>query len=198
MKSNLSFHQGGASVELGHESPDKLEWIFPIPSLQSFWIRAHQERHARRAEQKSGSGFAVCVVGALRATRVCCSPTGVTTAPAQTPADLPLCPSRVQRSPARCKLGSAVRGASLAPVPLNGQWQTWWERDMASLYLHSFQVVLRCTVETWCGQPPDFRSSTIGGVHRLHRLPNWPPGLILVGHLQWLCSSLQTLPDAIC
>ena len=54
------------------------------------------------------------------------------------------------------------------------------------------------TLDTWCGQPPDFRPSTTGGVPRLHRLPDRPPGLILLDHLQGLCSSLQTLPDAVC
>ena len=112
--------------------------------------------------------------------------------PSTAPADL-----RAQRTPAKCKLGSVVRGASLAPVPLNGQQQRWWEKDMASLYLHGFQIVLGVLLNLGVANPPDFRSSSTDGVHRLHRLPHWPPGLILLDHLRWPCSSLQTLPDAI-
>ena len=53
MKNNLSFHQGGASVELGHQSPDKLEWIFPIPSWKAsgsgLTKRGMQGEQSRRA-----------------------------------------------------------------------------------------------------------------------------------------------------
>ena len=149
VKNNLSFHQGGATVDLWHQSPDKLEWIFPIPSLQSFWIRAH---HGDTWGEQSGRAALGLQAGVWRAAcmpRACAAHSQESQQAQHSP-----CRSAGSAHPSQVQAWLCGKGCQLSSSSPE------WSATEVVRERHGFALSSRlpdcswCTLEPWCCQPP--------------------------------------------